>query len=136
MPAALIVGFVLACPSAFAAAQGCEATAARPQDSIRAEELANWEPIDERALLIWTSHDSRAHLVELDRPLPGLLDAPTVFLVTPGHDRTVSACGDDEVLVPGGAVARIISIRYLSEKRTAELDPESGDTARTTGTFT
>jgi uncharacterized protein DUF6491 len=131
-----IVGLLLACPYTFAATTRCEASAALAQETIPAERLANWEPVDDRTLLVWTLHDSRAHLVQLDRPLQGLLDAPTVYLITQDRDPTVCACGHDEVMVPGGGSARIISIRYLSAKRTAELDPKGTSASRIRTTFT
>lgn len=117
----------MASPACFGATRSCEARAARAQQSIPAEKLANWEPVDDHALLVWTLHDPRAHLVRLEHPIPGLLSAPTILLVTRNHARNVCACGHDEVIVPGSGAARIASIRYLSEKRTAELDP--GDRA-------
>lgn len=118
----LLLAWLLACSYTLAATPGCEARAASAQESIPAERLASWEPVDDHTLLVWTLHDTRAHLVELDHPVPGLLDAPTVYLVTPDRNPTVSACGHDGVMVPGGGSARIVSIRYLSESRTAELD--------------
>ena len=94
------------------------------RQSIPAQRLANWEPMDDHTLLIWTVDDSRAYLVELSRPVSGLLDASTVYLVTHNHDPNVCACGYDEVMVRNGGIARIASVRHLSEKQTAELDPD------------
>lgn len=121
-----MIGLLLAGPCALAATAGCEARAVRAQESIPVEKLANWEPVDDHTLLVWTVSDSRAHLVRLDHAIPGLRGAPIVFLVTRDHGRNVCACGRDEVMVPGGGTALITSIRYLSEKRTAELDPDAG----------
>jgi hypothetical protein len=92
--------------------------------------------VDDHALLVWTLHDSRAHLVELDHAIRGLLDAPTVYLVTRDRDPNISACGHDEVIVPGLGTARIRSIRYLSAKRTAELDPGYSGPSSLRTTFT
>ncbi len=130
------LGLVLACPYALAATPGCQARAARVQESIPAESLASWEPVDDHTLLVWTLHDSRAHLMELDHPIPGLLDAPTVYLITHDREPNVRACSDAGVMVPGGGSARIISIRYLSKKRTAELDPADAAESRTRTTLT
>lgn len=127
---AAVLGLLLASPVAFAAGPGCEARALQARQAIPAERLANWEPMDDHTLLVWTLHDSRAYLVELSRAVPGLLDAPTVYLVTRDHDPNVSACGHDAVVVPGGGIARIASIRYLSEKRTTELDPDGAAASR------
>jgi hypothetical protein len=129
-----MLGLVLACPYTLAATPGRQARAV--EESIPAENLANWEPVDDRTLLVWTLRDSRAHLVELDHSIPGLVDAPTVYLITHGRDPNVCACGNDGVMVPGGGRARIISIRYLSKKRTAELDTAGAGAGRTRMTFT
>lgn len=131
-----VLASLLACRCALAATPGCEAHALRARESIPAERLANWEPVDDHTLLVWTLHDSRAHLVELSRPVPGLVDAPTVYMVTRDHDPNVYACGHDEVIVPGGGTARIISIRYLSERRTAELDSAGAGASRASITLT
>lgn len=133
--ATAMLGLLMACPATLAAGADCEARALRAHESIRAEDLANWEPVDDHTLLVWTLHDPRAHLVSLEHSIPGLRGAPTVILVTPRHDPNVCACGHDAVLVPGGGAARISSIRYLSEKRTAELDP-GGATSRARTSFT
>lgn len=134
-----IVASVLACPCTFARAPkhpACETRAVRTQEFIPAAGLASWEPLDDHTLLVWTLHDSRAHLVELSHPIPQLLDAPIVYLVTRDHDPTVCACGHDEVVVPDGRTARIVSIRYLSERRTAELDPDGATASRVRATST
>lgn len=130
-----VLGLVLACPS-LGATPGCAARARHAEVSIPAQRLANWEPVDDRTLLIWTVHDSRAHLLELDHPVPGLRAAPTIFLITRNHDPNVHACADDQVMIPGGETARIISIRYLSQKRTAQLDPAEIGATRARMTFT
>ena len=106
------------------------------RQSIPAERLANWEPLDDHTLLVWTLHDSRAYLVELSGPVPGLLDATTLYMVTRNNDPNACACGHDAVRVPGGGTAQIISVRYLSEKRTAELDPDGAAANRVRTTLT
>jgi hypothetical protein len=131
-----ILGLLLAFPASYPATTGCPARSVRAQDSIPAAKLANWEPVDDQALLVWTLRDSRAHLVLLDHPIPGLLDAATIFLVTRGTDPKICACGPDELLVPGAGAARIISVQYLSEKRTAELDPGASVPTHTRMTVT
>jgi hypothetical protein len=131
-----ILGLLLAFPASYPATAGCPARTVRAQDSIAAAKLANWEPVDDQALLVWTLRDSRAYLVRLDHPVPGLLDAATIFLVTRGTDPKICACGRDELLVPGAGAARIISVQYLSEKRTVELDPGASVPTRTRMTVT
>ena len=131
-----VLALLLVCPCVFAATPDCEARAVRAQESIPAQRVASWEPLDDHTLLIWTLRDSRAHLVKLDHPVPGLLDAPTVYLLTRDHDPNIYACGHDEVIVPDAGTARISVIRYLSQKRTAELDPDADGASRVRATFT
>ena len=125
-----LLALLLGSSCAFAADGGCEARAARNREAIPVEALANWEPVDDHTLLIWESTDRRAHLVQLDHPIPGLGTAAVIVLIAGDHDRTISACGHDGVMVEGagGGAARIVSIRYLSARQTAELDP-GGTTA-------
>ena len=69
------------CPTAFAAAsavQRCELEASRQDRVLAANQLANWEPLDERAEMIWTGDSRRAYLVRLAHLLPGLTPAPTL----------------------------------------------------------
>jgi Family of unknown function (DUF6491) len=130
----VLLGLFLAIPAKYAATAGRHAVGA--QDSIPAARLANWEPVDEQTLLVWTLHDSRAHLVTLDHPIQGLLDAATIVLITPSTYPNICACGLEELMVPGGGAARITSVQYLSEKRTAELDPGASVPARARMTVT
>lgn len=127
--ALLLAGLVVqlaATPHAAAAVSNCEARAARTHQTLVADSLDNWEPVNDRTVLIWLRHSTRAHLVKLDRPLDGLPEAAVVVLVDGDHDLSISACGKDGLAIgdgPGiGQIARIVSIRLLSEKRTAELD--------------
>ena len=131
-----LLALLLAIPASYAATAGCHAHTAGAQDSIPAARLANWEPVDEQTLLVWTLHDSRAHLVRLDHPIPGLRDAATIVLVTPSTYPNMCACGSEELMVPGAGAARITSVQYLSEKRTAELDPGASIPARAGMTVT
>jgi hypothetical protein len=127
--ALLLAGLVVqlaATPHAAAAVSNCEARAARTHQTLLADSLDNWEPVDDRTVLIWLRHSTRAHLVRLDRPLHGLSEAAVVVLVGGDHDLNISACGKDGLAIgdgPGtGQIARIASIQLLTEKRTAELD--------------
>jgi Family of unknown function (DUF6491) len=136
LPLMALFGLLLPFPAGYAAAGGSHARTAGAQDSVPAASLANWEPVGEQALLVWTLHDSRAHLVRLDRPIPGLLDAATIFMVTRSAEPNICACSTVELMVPGVGAARIISVQYLSEKRTAELDRGASSPARARMTFT
>jgi hypothetical protein len=108
------------------ATSGCEIRAIRSQEVLVGASLENWEPVDDRTVLIWTGHETRAHLVRLDRPLSGLTAAPIIDLVDGDGDRSISPCGHDGIRIGGGqddgTVARIVSIEYLSYRRTMELD--------------
>ena len=102
----------------------CEAHARRAHLSLPVAELASWEPVDARTLLVWAPSARRAHLLRLDRDLIGLSGAPVVTLVDGDHDGAITACGRDGILIYSGRGGRafIRSIQYLSEKRTVELD--------------
>jgi hypothetical protein len=112
--------------AATAATSACEAHAARAHQILLADSMDNWEPLDDRTVLIWTKHSARAHLVRLDRAVVGLADAAMIYLVDADRDGRISPCGRDGIVIGAGAevrqVARIISIELLSAKRTAELD--------------
>ena len=133
---AAVLGSLLVCSPAMAADTGCEAQALRAGQSIAANRLASWEPVGDRALLVWTLHDGRAHLVGLDHQVAGLRHAATVFLTTRGRDGIVCACGHDGLLLPNGKGARIVFIRYLSKERTAPLDAAGEGAPRTRATPT
>jgi hypothetical protein len=109
-----------------AATSVCEIRANRSQEVLLGASLENWEPIDDRTVLIWTGHETRAHLVRLDRPLSGLTAASIINLVDGDGDRSISPCGHDDLKIGGGqddgTVARIVSIEHLSYWRTMELD--------------
>lgn len=124
---AVLVSLAGAMQRAAAGTCACEARAAAAHQVLLAGSLDNFEPVSDRAILIWPRHSARAYLVRLERKLPGLRAAPVIDLVDGDHDRSLSACGHDGVTVGAGAgdgtIARIISIERLSARRTAELDP-------------
>jgi len=125
----LAVGVLLlgAIHPAAAGSLACEARAAAAHQVLAARNLDNWEPLSDRAVLIWMKHSERAYLVTVDRALHGLTAAPVIDLVSGDHGRNLSACGRDGITIGAGAgeraVARIVSIERLSARRTAELDP-------------
>ena len=126
-PIAILVALLASSRIAVAAADGCENRAARASQVIFAPSLENWEPVNDRTVLIWTGRDPRAHLVRLDRSLDGLTGASIIVLVAGDNDLSISACGHDGITIGGGqgdgTVARIVSIELLSYRRTLELDP-------------
>ena len=105
----------------------CEQHAIREQQVLFGGTLDNWEPVNDHTVLIWTNHSLRAHLVKLKRPLRGIMAAPVIVLVDSDHDGRISPCGHDGIILgdgaDGGHIARIVSIRLLSERRTVQLDP-------------
>lgn len=129
--ASLLVALVVLLASshgvAAAATSDCETRAIRSQQVLVGASLENWEPVNDRTVLIWTGHETRAHLVRLDRPLYGLTAAPIIDLVDGDQDRSISPCGHDGISIGDGqgdrTVARIVSIEFLSYRRTIELDP-------------
>lgn len=112
---------------AAAASSTCEEHAAREQQVLFGGTLDNWEPVNDRTVLIWTSHSQRAHLVKLKSPLQGLMSAPIIVLVDGDHDGRISPCGHDGIVLgdgaDGGHIADIASIKLLSGRRTVQLDP-------------
>lgn len=120
----LAAALLAATPRAFAASSACEARAVRGHEVLLAPSLTDWEPVDDRTVLIWTKHSSRASLVRLARPLAGLMSAAVITLVDGDGDRMISPCGRD-ALTLGYAEServRIVSIQRLSERRTEALD--------------
>lgn len=111
-------------PRVHASTPLCEARALRSHEALRGESLANWEPLDDRTILVWTKHSARASLVRLSRPLDGLTSAPVITLVDGDGDRTISACGRDGLTLSydESERARIVSITRLSARLTAALD--------------
>ncbi|HEX5460958.1 MAG TPA: DUF6491 family protein [Steroidobacteraceae bacterium] len=109
---------------ALAATPQCEIHAAKDHETLLAWRLANWEPLDDRTVLIWTEHSSRASLVKLGRPLDGLTSADIISLVDRDGDGKISACGRDAMTIgyDESDAVQIVSIRLLSERRTVALD--------------
>ncbi|MGH8199264.1 MAG: DUF6491 family protein [Steroidobacteraceae bacterium] len=120
----ILAALVLASTRALAATSQCEAHSARDHQTLLAWRLANWEPLDDRTVLIWTKHSSRASLVKLARPLDGLTSAEIISLIDRDGDGTISPCGHDAVTIgyAESDAVRIVSIRLLSERRTVALD--------------
>lgn len=122
-----LVALLAASRGVAAAPSACEARALHGHEALHAGSLANWEPVNDRAVLIWTRHTSRAHLVKLAMPLQGLTSAEIITLVDGDDDQAISPCGHDGLRLGDAAevtrsAVRIVSIELLSAKRTAELD--------------
>lgn len=111
--------------STSALANGCERLAAQAHQLIPADKLANWRPVNDGAVLIWTDSSTQAYLVRLVHPLDGLTGAAIITLVDRDHNGLISACGRDALTLGdghGGARVRIASVHLLSEEQTIELE--------------
>ncbi|HKZ74882.1 MAG TPA: DUF6491 family protein [Steroidobacteraceae bacterium] len=118
-----LVTLLTACASPARRTESCERRAVLADACIRVESLAEWEPLDDRTLLLRAPDAIRGHLLGLGRPISSLSMSDEIDVVDGDLDRLICPCGHDEILVeelPGSA-APIASIEYLSEKRTAEL---------------
>lgn len=120
----LLVALLAVVPGALASPAPCEEHALRSHQVLHAESLENWEPVDDQTVLVWMRHSTRARLVRLSKPLPGLTSAPIIIFVAADGDRTISACGRDALTLSyeESEKARIVSIQRLSERLTAALD--------------
>lgn len=120
----LLASLLAVVPRALASPPLCEEHALRSHQVLRAESLANWEPVDDKTVLVWMRHSTRARLVRLSKPLPGLTSAPIIIFVAADGDRTISACGRDALTLSydESEKARVVSIQRLSERLTAALD--------------
>ena len=120
----MLAAALLTAPGALAGTPVCEAQAALTHQALRAPSMADWEPVSDRAVVIWTRNSSRASLVTLARPLRGLTSAAMITLVDGDADRMISPCGHDSLMLGegGSRAVRIASIRRLSARQTAALD--------------
>lgn len=114
--------------NAWASTSRCERQAARKHRFLPVGKLANWEPVDNADVLIWTRDSARAYLVRLARPLAGLTAASIITVVAGADERFVTACGRDALMLQdgyGGDRERITSILRLSERQTTRLERAS-----------
>jgi hypothetical protein len=109
------------CPPALGGQAPCEQRAIRHGAAIPVEDLGQWEPLDERTLLVWAPNSEHARLLRLSRRIEALPGTDMISIIDGDHDDLISPCGHDVVMVNGDG-AEIISIRSLSEKETAQLD--------------
>lgn len=115
--AALLVG----CATPPHEPESCERQALHAQACIRVQNLGEWEPLDESRLLLWSAQASRAHLLRLSRPITALPLTDDIDISDADLDQLICACGHDSVVATGRGPVLIVSIEYLSAKRTAEL---------------
>lgn len=120
----LLAALLAVLQPALASTSLCEEHALRSHETLRAEGLANWAPVDDQTVLVWMRHSTRARLVRLSRPIRGLTSAPVIIFVAGNGDHTISACGRDSLTLSydESEKARIVSIQRLSEALTAALD--------------
>ena len=113
-------------PSFASTVARCEGHALRAHQTLAADRLDNWEPLDDQTVLIWVRRSVRARLIRLEAPLADLAEADVIHLIDGDRDNLISPCGRDGIAIGNSAgdwqVARIISVELLSKKRTAELD--------------
>lgn len=90
---------------------------------IRVEDLAEWEPVNDRSILLSTPGNPRGHLITLATPIEDLQLANDLDVIDGDLDGFICAGGVDRVFAAecSCASASIASIEYLSKKRTAEL---------------
>ncbi len=124
-PLIVVLALLAASYTTSALANGCERQAAQEHQLIPADKLANWKPISDGVVLIWTDNSARAYLVRLIHPLNGLKGAAIITIIDKDHNGLISACGRDALTLGdghGGAMARIASIHLLSEQQTIQLE--------------
>jgi hypothetical protein len=90
---------------------------------IRVEDLSEWQPLDDRSILLSAPGNPRSHLLTLAAPIDDLVLAGDIEIVDGDLNGLICADGVDEIFVEecSCSSAKISSIDYLSEKRTAEL---------------
>jgi hypothetical protein len=95
----------------------------RASACIRVEDLAEWEPIDNRTILLSVPGNRRGYLITLATPIEDLRLADAIDVIDSDLNGFICADGVDEVFAAecSCASASIASIEYLTEKRTAEL---------------
>lgn len=90
---------------------------------IRVKDLAEWEPLNDRSILLSGPGNPRGHLITLATPIEDLHLASDLDFIDGDLDGFICAGGVDQVFAAecSCASASIASIEYLSERRTAEL---------------
>jgi hypothetical protein len=90
---------------------------------IRVEDLAEWEPLDNRSILLSVPGQPRGHLITLVAPIEDLRIANDLEVIDGDLNGFICADGVDQVFAAecSCSSASIASIKFLSEKRTAEL---------------
>jgi hypothetical protein len=93
---------------------------------IRVEALSDWEPLDDRSILLSAPGSPRSHLITLATPIKDLVLANELDVIDGDLDGFICPDSVDGIYVEEClcASAGIASIEYLSEKRTAELRGE------------
>ena len=124
--AAVLAIALCACTPSPRKAQVATIPAASRSACIRVEALSEWEPLDDRSLLLSAPGSSRSHLITLATPINELTQASEIDVIDGDLDGFICPNSVDGILVEEClcASASIASIEYLSEKRTAELRQE------------
>jgi len=87
------------------------------------QDLAEWQPLDERSLLLFVPGSRRSRLIVLATPIDGLPLAGDIEMIDGDLDGFICPSGVDGIYVRDCACAStsIVSIEYLTETKTAEL---------------
>jgi len=90
---------------------------------IRVEDLAEWDFMDDRSILLSVPGQPRGYLITLVTPMQDLRFAKDIDVIDGDHNGFICADGVDQVNAVGCSLSpvSIASIEYLSERRTAEL---------------
>jgi hypothetical protein len=94
---------------------------------VPVQDLAEWEPLDERSILLFVPDSRRSRLLVLAMPVEGLSLAGDIEIIDGDLDGFICPGAVDVIYVPdcGCASASIASIEPLTETQTAELLGES-----------
>jgi len=123
---ALRILFVLGIPSVSAPHSASGAEPVVQGLCIARVSLGEWQPLDERTVVVWTRTDSRAYLLVLGEPIVNLELAGNIYVFDGDQDGLICANGNDRLAALGlpGGMQRIIAIAALSDEWSAAL-PQS-----------
>jgi hypothetical protein len=97
----------------------------RPSASrcVPVQDLAEWEPLGERSILLFVPGSGRSRVLVLAMPIEGLPLAGDIEMVDGDLDGFICPGGIDGIYVRdcGCASRNIVSIENLTEQQTAEL---------------
>jgi hypothetical protein len=98
-----------------------EHQAVTDEDCIFIRNLYSWQTLDLDSLVVWTSGERDAYLVELLRPSPDLPFSIDLQIVDGNADSMLCSYGGDSI-VTRGATTEQIGIRSIRRIGEAELE--------------